>query len=152
MHFREVEISLLIVTFDIQNCFSENTNLNFVRPNGDLRSIQYAFATVYQLYCTVQMRPCTNCTALHRCECALTVPCTVCRCECVLIVLCTEASVSWYRETMLLEPDNNMYFRSKGTLHTITIRHTQSTRTSREFLAVLQIRPDPCRFPGPETY
>ena len=32
------------------------------------------------------------------------------------------SSVSWYRDTMLLESDNNIYFRHQGTLHTMTIR------------------------------
>jgi hypothetical protein len=37
--------------------------------------------------------------------------------------------VSWYRDTMLLEPDNSLYFRSKGSLHTMTIRHPSTSHT-----------------------
>ncbi len=35
------------------------------------------------------------------------------------------SEVSWYRDTMLLESDNNIYFHKKGTLHTMTIRRLQ---------------------------
>jgi hypothetical protein len=45
-------------------------------------------------------------------------------------VFCAEASVSWYRDTMLLEPDNSLYFRSKGSLHTMTIRHPSPSPTT----------------------
>jgi hypothetical protein len=97
------------------------------RFRGNKKEEERAWASCTNSLMTVLYLPCAwlYCTyPVHDCT-VLTL------CMTVLYLPCAEASVSWYRDTMLLEPDNSLYFRSKGSLHTMTIRHTSTSHTTR---------------------
>ena len=50
-----------------------------------------------------------------------------------LFIFSPDCEVAWYKDTMLLESDNKIYFHKKGTLHTMTIRRLQISDFGKYF-------------------